>query len=76
MGSVKNNVIMENNQHRSSYCNGSKRNQTDGKVEGKMYVSNLVYHILDISQQIQMLENVIWDQSSRWTNINAASKKC
>lgn len=47
----------------------------DGKIEGKIYVSNLVYHTLDISQQIQMLENVIWDQSSRWTNINAASEK-
>lgn len=48
---------------------------TDGKIEGKMHVSNLLYHILDISQQIQMLKNVIWDQSSRWTNVSAASKK-
>ena len=48
---------------------------TDGKIEGKMHVSDLVCYILDISQQIQMLENVIWDQSRRWTNVNAASKK-
>lgn len=33
----------------------------DGKIEGKIHVSSLVYHILDISQQIQMQKSVIWD---------------